>query len=91
VYDPEQHFDRRCNLDMVDLELIEEEEDRLELKEMIRRHYQYTGSRKAHGILKNWEASLPLFIKIFPMEYRRVLGMMSKEDQATEREEVQHG
>jgi glutamate synthase domain-containing protein 2/glutamate synthase domain-containing protein 1/glutamate synthase domain-containing protein 3 len=91
VYDPEQHFDRRCNLDMVDLELIEEEEDRLELKEMIRRHYQYTGSRKAYGILKNWEASLPLFIKIFPMEYRRVLGMMSKEDQATEREEVQHG
>jgi glutamate synthase domain-containing protein 3 len=91
VYDPLQHFDRNCNLEMVDLELVLEEKDIQELKQMICRHVKYTGSKKASEILTNWDASLPYFIKVFPMEYRRVLGKMSKEDEATEREEVQHG
>ena len=46
---------------------------------------------KAREILNDWEASLPFFVKVFPMEYRRVLGKMSKSDEATEREEVQDG
>ena len=58
---------------------------------MIKRHYEYTGSALAARILDDWEANLPFFVKVFPMEYRRVLGKMSKEDQATEREEVQDG
>jgi glutamate synthase domain-containing protein 3 len=49
-----------------------------------------TGSRKAATIIKHWDACLPFFVKVFPMEYRRVLGKMSKEDEATEREEIQH-
>ncbi|MCP4683461.1 MAG: hypothetical protein GY864_14105, partial [Desulfobacterales bacterium] len=61
-----------------------------ELKGMITRHVKYTGSKKATEILRNWEASLPYFIKVFPMEYRRVLGKMSKEDEAIEREEAQY-
>jgi len=40
--------------------------------------------------LANWDAYLPKFVKVFPMEYRRVLGQMSREDQATQREEVVH-
>jgi len=91
VYDPDRLFDRNCNLEMVDLELVREEKDIEELKEMITRHIKYTGSKKAAEILLNWEASLPYFIKVFPMEYRRVLGKMSKEDEATKRGEVQHG
>ncbi len=91
VYDPAQKFDDRCNLDMVDLELVLEDKDIEELKNMIGRHLEFTGSKKAAEILDNWEACLPFFVKVFPMEYRRVLGMMSKEDEATEREEVQHG
>ena len=46
---------------------------------------------KAAEILDNWEDTLPFFVKVFPMEYRRVLGKMTKEDEATERKEVQHG
>jgi glutamate synthase domain-containing protein 3 len=58
---------------------------------MIKLHLEYTGSARAAYILDNWEASLPFFVKVFPMEYRRVMGKMTKEDEATEREEVQHG
>ena len=91
VYDPERRFDGRCNLEMVDLELVQDEEDITELKEMIREHHENTGSKRASHILSEWDACLPFFVKVFPMEYRRVLGQMSKEDEATERAEVQHG
>jgi len=91
VYDPEQQLDSRCNLDMVDLELVLDKNDIEELKNMISQHVKYTGSKKAVEILMDWDACLPFFIKVFPMEYRRVLGKMSKDDEATEREEVQDG
>jgi len=91
VYDPHQEFDDRCNLAMVDLELVVEPEDIDELKTMIRNHYEHTGSEKAMGILAEWERCLPFFVKVFPMEYRKVLGKMTKEDEATERQEVWHG
>ena len=90
IYDPEGLFDERCNLDMVDLELVRDEKDIEELKEMINRHVKHTGSKKAAEILLKWEACLPFFVKVFPMDYRRVLGKMSKEDEAIKREEVQH-
>jgi len=91
VFDPERRLDTHCNLDMVDLEIVTDEDDIEELRQMIRRHEKYTGSMKAKEILDDWEACLPFFVKVFPMEYRRVLGKMSKSDEATEREEVQDG
>ena len=87
VYDPESILDGRCNLDMVDLELISDPEDAAELKSMIQKHFDYTGSLRAKDILDHWEERLPSFVKVFPMEYRRVLGRMMKEDEETEREE----
>ncbi len=91
VYDSDRLFDSRCNLDMVDLELVTEHADTEELRGLIERHLRYTGSRKAADILDGWEACLPFFVKVFPMEYRRVLGKMSKEDEATERAEMDRG
>jgi glutamate synthase domain-containing protein 2/glutamate synthase domain-containing protein 1/glutamate synthase domain-containing protein 3 len=91
VYDRHQRLDSRCNLDMVDLELVSDQSDRDELKRLIQNHFKYTGSPKAAEILDSWENALPFFVKVFPMEYRRVLGKMTKEDEATERKEVQHG
>ncbi|MFA6378873.1 MAG: glutamate synthase subunit alpha, partial [Candidatus Omnitrophota bacterium] len=87
VYDPDNKLDGRCNLAMIDLELIKEDKDIAELKKMIKLHFDYTQSKKAKYILDRWEACLPSFVKVFPMEYRRVLGEMMKEDEATEREE----
>ncbi len=91
VYDPDQTFDDCCNLEMVDLELVVEPEDISELKTMITTHFQLTGSARAEQILADWEHSLPFFVKVFPMEYRKVLGKMTREDESTEREEVCHG
>ncbi len=86
IYDPHNMFDGRCNLDMVDLDLLSHESDRNEVRSMLENHFKYTGSTKAAFILENWETCAPLFVKVFPMEYRRALGQMSKEDEATERD-----
>lgn len=91
VFDEARGFDTRCNLDMVDLEVLSDEGDLAELKHLIAQHRQFTGSPLATRILDRWEACVPYFVKVFPMEYRRVLGQMSREDQATERAEVVHG
>jgi len=91
VYDEDRSFDSRCNLDMVDLEMVTDRRDQDEIRGMLERHVEFTGSRKARRILDGWEEHLPYFIKVFPMEYRRVLGKMMREDEATERAEVVHG
>ena len=91
VFDREREFDGRCNLDMVDLEAVSDPRDIAELKGMVGAHRAHTGSRGAEAILADWDASLPFFVKVFPMEYRRALGRMTREDEATERQEVVHG
>ncbi|HOW35389.1 MAG TPA: glutamate synthase large subunit [Candidatus Omnitrophota bacterium] len=87
VYDPRSRLDGRCNLDMVDLELLVDQRDINECKGMIIKHLSFTGSKRARHILDHWEECLPAFVKVFPMEYRRVLGKMMKEDEATQRQE----
>jgi len=91
VYDRERVFDGRCNLDMVDLEGVGDPKEALELRKLIEAHLRYTSSQLARRILEDWEGSLPFFVKVFPMEYRRALGRMTREDLATERQEVVHG
>ncbi len=91
VYNEDGEFDSRCNLDMIDLELVLLPEDVEELRGLIENHAKYTDSAKAQMILDNWDEELPKFLKVFPTEYRRVLGQMSREDEMTEREEVVHG
>jgi len=85
VYDQQGIFDLNCNLEMIDLEPLSEQEDIAELRSMLENHFRYTGSEKARYILDNWRDCLPYFIKVFPMEYRRVLGKMTSEDEAVER------
>lgn len=80
VFDEHNLFDQKCNLDMVDLETVVLESDKAELHSMIEKHFKYTGSKKAAWILDHWEDCIPKFVKVFPMEYRKVLGQMLKED-----------
>jgi glutamate synthase domain-containing protein 3 len=84
VYDEDGFFDSRCNLEMVDLDLLEQN-DETELKQLIENHLFYTGSQVAGDILRNWKNEKGKFVKVFPMEYRRVLGEMSLADAATPR------
>ncbi len=96
VYDDTELFDIRCNLDTVDLESIWQEEDKKLLRRMIEDHFRYTGSAIARFIIENWEAQLPLFVKVMPIEYRRVLERMRLQEETTAEtvaatEEVFHG
>jgi glutamate synthase domain-containing protein 3 len=88
VYDEDENFNDRCNLDMVDLDPVINKEDIKELKEMLEKHIANTGSPKAKFIVDNWEDELPKFVKVFPIEYRKVLGLMTKEDEQISREIV---
>jgi glutamate synthase (NADPH/NADH) large chain len=65
----------RCNRTEVDLEAVNEQADIDKLFELISRHAEYTHSPQAKWILENWEATLPKFVKVFPHEYKRVLGI----------------
>ncbi|OPZ18014.1 MAG: Ferredoxin-dependent glutamate synthase 1 [candidate division BRC1 bacterium ADurb.BinA364] len=77
----------RCNLEMVDLEDVAEEADIAELREMIENHWRYTGSASARRILKHWDAMLPKFIKVMPVEYRRALEQLARENAPQENHE----
>jgi glutamate synthase domain-containing protein 3 len=68
--DFQQH---RCNMQMVDLDPVTDDEDIRELKTMIERHLACTESSVAQRILDRWEAMLPLFVKVMPVEYKRSL------------------
>jgi glutamate synthase domain-containing protein 3 len=76
VFDEEGDFARhRCNLAMVDLEPLVEEKDAELVRQLIARHAELTGSRRAQWILERWTEAQARFIKIFPHEYKRVLGV----------------
>ncbi|MGH9395516.1 MAG: glutamate synthase-related protein, partial [Terriglobia bacterium] len=65
----------KCNRREVDLEPVADPEDIETLQQLIARHGEYTGSPQARWILDNWDSTLPKFVKIFPHEYKRVLGI----------------
>ena len=65
-------FEQRCNMGMVELEKVAGEDKTL-LHEMIESHYRYTGSRKAKTILDASDLMLRKFVKIMPIDYKRVL------------------
>jgi len=80
VYDENELFDTRCNLDMVELESVWQADDTARLRELIEQHHRLTGSEKARWILENWEARLPLFVKVMPIDYRLALERMRLEE-----------
>lgn len=73
VYDPSEQFDSRCNLEMVELEGVWDANDQKALKALIQEHFDLTGSNIAQTILENWEVQYPQFVKVVPVEYRKVL------------------
>ena len=112
MLDEDGSFETRCNMSMVELEPVVEEEDihardfhhagDLEtkgvveimsdlgrkdaerLRQLILRHKAFTGSARANDILENWNAYLPKFRKVMPVEYRRALAELEKEQAAVQ-------
>ena len=102
VYDDQGDFSiRRCNKASVDLEPLVTDEDVAEVKALLERHRDLTGSPRAAWILEHWADAQQRFIKVFPHEYKRVLGVervetvysapMTSSPLVTAAAEVQHG
>jgi len=101
VFDETGDFaEKRCNLESVDLEPVIEPNDIQQVRELIARHVELTGSRRGQWILDNWQHAVSNFVKVFPHEYKRVLGI-GRSDRAyvpaepvatlAAAEQVQHG
>jgi len=72
VYDVKGNFATNCNPEMVDLDPVNEE-DAKELKILIEKHYQYTGSTVAKFVLDDFENQQRNFVKVFPRDYKKAL------------------
>lgn len=73
VYDPNGTFDYYCNMEMVELSLVEEASDRKELRSLLSKHLLYTGSPLAKHLLDNWTEEVEHFMCVMPIEYKKVL------------------
>ncbi|GBG74306.1 hypothetical protein CBR_g18717 [Chara braunii] len=73
VLDKTGEFPKKCNMGLVDLEKMTEEEDIQILRTMIQKHYKYTQSALAEQILREFDDLLPYFVKVFPRDYKRVM------------------
>ena len=85
VWDKKHNFDYFCNMDMVEINLIEDSVSRKELLELIRQHYFYTGSKLARAMLDDFSSYVEDFVQIVPIEYKRVL---QEEQMARLREKI---
>jgi glutamate synthase domain-containing protein 3 len=72
VYDKGRTFERRCNLELVGLEPLDDD-DALEVQTLIKEHAQRTGSLVARNVLASWERACERFVKVMPRDYKRVL------------------
>ena len=81
VYDVDGDFERRCNVELVDLEELCEK-DALELKWLIDEHLQRTGSLVARNLFSDWDNALTRFVKVMPRDYKKALaeGVASREE-----------
>jgi glutamate synthase domain-containing protein 3 len=81
VYDPDNTFIKRCNLEMVLLERVEEADEVAELHSLISRHTELTDSNAGRAILDSWEHALPKFARVIPKDYKRMMEQIRKVEQ----------
>jgi glutamate synthase (NADPH/NADH) large chain len=84
VWDPTGDFISRCNLGIVELEQVTTPEDRGELLHLIEQHRQFTDSTVAERILAQWPEITAQFVKVMPVDYKRVLAERAKHDEEVE-------
>ncbi|MGR9071586.1 MAG: glutamate synthase large subunit [Gammaproteobacteria bacterium] len=89
IWDYDNVFKQNCNPGMVELERMEHEHDIDELRSLINLHFHHTGSTVAKKVLDNWDACLEEFVKVMPIDYKRVLAERAQHDE--EQELVVHG
>ena len=88
VLDDAGDFEIRCNREMVDLEPLDQDEDRELVRDLLERHREHTGSTVADGLLQAWPEAASRFVKVMPLDYRRVLEEQHVAAETAVREEV---
>jgi glutamate synthase (ferredoxin) len=78
VLDRDGDFHIRCNREQCDLERLEDPVEISEVKGMIQKHAEYTGSTLALEILEDWENMRPQFVKVMPQDYKRILDALEE-------------
>ena len=73
VWNTKGNFDFYCNMELVELTLIDNEQDNHELRKLVERHYDHTGSPLASSLLSNWPSVVKEFIKVTPIEYKKII------------------
>ncbi len=81
VYDDKGDFEGRCNVDMVSLDTLDDD-NQVELKKMIEKHLEYTNSNTAKDILCNWSESLKKFVKVIPKDFKRMLDNIKRAEES---------
>ncbi|RMG39579.1 MAG: glutamate synthase large subunit [Planctomycetota bacterium] len=82
VYDPDGVFPDNCNQEMVELESLDDPKEIAEVRAMIEKHREYTGSDVAAAILEDWDEAVRLFVKVMPIDYKRALAELAREQAA---------
>jgi len=77
VLDAAGDFAAKCNMEMVQLEALEDQSDVNELRFLIEKHLAATGSEVAAELLADWQHSISRFVKVMPVDYKRMLGYMA--------------
>lgn len=89
VLDVEGGFDKRCNMEMVLLEKVQDKAEIEQLRTMLSRHVLYTDSEVGRRVLDNWSEMLPKFVRVIPKDYKRMLEQIRKvEDQGLQGDEA---
>ena len=84
IWDVDGDLASKCNMGTVDLDPVGAEEDAAELRELIEQHREFTGSQQAERILDAWPDVLSQFVKVMPVDYKRVLADRKKHDEEME-------
>ncbi|WP_025689119.1 glutamate synthase large subunit [Paenibacillus zanthoxyli] len=82
VFDPDNTFINRCNLEMVLLERVEEQEEIAELHSMVIRHTELTNSALGQRVLDSWQDNLPKFVRVIPKDYKRMMDQIRKVEES---------
>jgi glutamate synthase (ferredoxin) len=73
VYDERGEFPDNCNREMVKLYALDDPEEREQVRELVRRHAEYTGSSQSRQVYEDWDRAVAKFVKVYPNDYRRVI------------------
>ncbi len=78
VWDQTQTFRARCNLDMVELEPLADDSDVWLVRGLVEDHVRFTGSARGAKLIDHWDHMRSRFVKVIPIEYKRVLAARTK-------------